>query len=472
MVVRLVKGKPMDRTTEGALAVPALARLGGWVLGAPSPRRIPPRVAATIRADQEDSEILVSLFQLVAVAFFWAVYTITPKAFPADVPFEPVPIALAFYLLFTLARLALALRGRLHRSLLLASSAIDVAVLLVTVWSFHLQYGEPAAMYLRAPTVMYLFVLIALRALRFEPGLVLLTGGLGALGWLVLLAWALAERPSVGVTRSFPVYATSYAILIGAEVDKVLSVLTTSAILALALHRGRKLLVRAATEQQAAADLARFFAPEVARRIRNEGLELRPGRAELREAAILFVDLRGFGRFVAAAPPQEVMSLLTEYQARIVGVVRRHGGSIDKFMGDGILASFGATRPSPTWAAEALRAVEDLVAEAASWRAERAARGLPAPAVNAALATGRVLVGTVGDAERLEYTVIGEAVNRAAKLEKHCKREGATAVIELEARRLAEAQGGRPAASWVARSGRRVAGLERPVDLLVLAGER
>jgi len=165
------------------------------------------------------------------------------------------------------------------------------------------------------------------------------------------------------------------------------------------------------------------------------------------------------------------MELLSEYQARIVAVVRRHGGSIDKFMGDGILASFGATRPSPVWAAEALRAVEDLVAEAARWRADRVARGLPAPAVNAALAVGRVLFGTVGDDERLEYTVIGDAVNRAAKLEKHCKREGAAAVIEVEARRLAEAQGGRAAAAWVARPGRRVEGLEQPVDLLVLAGE-
>ncbi|MCL6607130.1 MAG: adenylate/guanylate cyclase domain-containing protein [Geminicoccaceae bacterium] len=449
----------------------ALARFGGLVLGGPSPERVPPSVAAAIRHEQDSSEVLVSLVQAAALVFFAAVYTLTPKAFPPTVPFEPVPIALGFYLLFTLARSTLALHGRLRRGLLVASAAIDVTVLMVTIWSFHLQYGQPAAMYLRAPTLMYLFVLIALRALRFEPGLVLLTGGLGALGWLVLLGWALAEQPSVGVTRSFPEYAMSYAILIGAEVDKVLSILATTAILALALHRGRKLLVRAATEQQAAADLSRFFAPEVAGRIRNESLELRPGQAELREAAILFVDLRGFSRFVAAAPPRAVMELLSEYQACIVGVVRKHGGSIDKFLGDGILASFGATRPSPSWAAQALRAVEELVAEAARWRADRLARGLPAPPVNAALATGRVLFGTVGDAERLEYTVIGEAVNRAAKLEKHCKREGATAVIELEAWQLAEAQGARPAAVWASCPGRRVEGLERPVDLLVLAGE-
>ncbi len=165
------------------------------------------------------------------------------------------------------------------------------------------------------------------------------------------------------------------------------------------------------------------------------------------------------------------MEFLSEYQACIVGVVRKHGGSIDRFLGDGILASFGATRPSPSWAAEALRAIEELVAVAESWRADRAARGFPTPAVNAALAVSEVLFGTVGDAERLEYTVIGDTVNRAAKLVKHCKREAAAAVIEHDALRRAEAQGWRPAATWVARPGRRVEGLERPIDLLVLEGE-
>ncbi len=448
-----------------------LPRLRELVAGAPPPAGLPPHVVTAIRAEQDSAEILVSLMQLAAVVLLGAVYTLTPKAFPPTVPFEPVPIALGLYLLFTLGRLALALRGRLARGVLALSVVVDVSVLLLTIWSFHLQYGQPAAMYLRAPTLMYLFVLIALRALRFEPGLVLLAGALGALGWLALLGYALLASPEVGITRSFPVYAMSYAVLVGAEVDKVLSILATTAILALALHRGRKLLVRAATERQAAADLSRFFAPEVAGRIRERGVELRPGRAELRDAAILFADLRGFSALAATAPPATVMTLLAEYQGFVVGVVRRHGGSIDKFMGDGILASFGATRPSAEHAADALRAVEDLVGAAEAWRAKRAARGLDAPAVNAAVAVGRVLFGTVGDPERLEYTVIGDPVNRAAKLEKHCKREAATVVMELEALRLAEAQGAKPAGLWSARSDRRVEGLDRPVDLAVLVGE-
>lgn len=458
----------MARTT---LSPPGRARLRDLVFGPPPPASVPPHVAAAIRAEQDSAEILVSLMQLAAVAFFAAVYVLTPKAFPPTVPFEPVPIALGLYLLFTLARLALAVRGRLVPGVLALSVVLDVALLLLTIWSFHLQYGQPAAMYLRAPTVMYLFVLIALRALRFEPGLVLLAGGLGAAGWLLLLAYALAADPTIGITHSFPVYAMSYAVLIGAEVDKVLSILATTAILAVALHRGRGLVVRAASEGRAAADLARFFAPEVAGRIREQGLALRPGMAETRTAAILFVDLRGFTRLAATASPEVVMALLADYQARVVAVVRRCGGSIDKFLGDGILASFGATRPSPGFAADALRAVEGLAVEASRWRAERAARGLPAPAVNAASAVGPVLFGTVGDAERLEYTVIGDAVNRAAKLEKHCRREGATAVVELEVLRLALAQGTPSAGRWTLRSGRRVEGLDRPVDLAVLVGE-
>lgn len=443
-------------------------RLRELVVGPPSPDRVPPHVAAAIRADQDQSEVLVSLIQLAAILLFAVVYTLSPKAFPDDVPFEPVPLALGVYALFTIGRLVLALRGSLGRALLVASVAIDVTVLLLTIWSFHLQYGEPAAMYLKAPTVMYLFVLVALRALRFEPGLVVLAGAIGALGWLGLVGYAILATPEIGVTRSFPVYAMSYAILVGAEIDKVLSILATTAIVSIALHRGRKLVVRAATERQAAADLARFFAPEVAGRIREQGLALRPGQAELRDAAILFVDLRGFSRLAATLPPAEVLALLAEYQARVVATVRRHGGSIDKFMGDGILASFGATGPMAGFAAGALRAVEELVTVAENWRAERLARGLDTPAVNAALTVGRVLFGTVGDAERLEYTVIGDAVNRAAKLEKHCKLEKAVALAEARALALAEAQGAVPDGSWVLFPGRRVEGLEAPLDLAVL----
>ena len=180
---------------------------------------------------------------------------------------------------------------------------------------------------------------------------------------------------------------------------------------------------------------------------------------------MLVVDLRGFTPLSARLSPPQVMALLADYQGRMVAAIRRHGGSVDKFLGDGILASFGAVRASATFAADAARAVEAVVEEAAAWAEARRADAEEPLAVGVALASGRVMFGCVGDHDRLEYTVIGEAVNLAAKLEKHGKAEAASALLPAETLALAEAQGFRPSLPWRRRAARTVAGVPGPVDL-------
>jgi adenylate cyclase len=460
-------------TTELAVADrvpgPLLARARSFVFGPPLPARLPERVESAIGEEQANAEILVSLLQLLAVATFAVLYALAPKAFPDSVPFEPVPVTLAIWGAFTLLRLWLAWQRRLRPWFLALSVVVDVTVLMVTIWSFYLQYQEPPAMYLKAPTLMYAFILIALRMLRFEPWLVMLAGLSASAGWLVLVAYAVLAEGGATITHDFATYAMSYEILLGAEFDKVVSLLMVTFILAIALVRARKLLFRAVTDQLAAAELSRFFAPEVAGRIRESAIALEPGQAELREAAILMVDLRGFTPLTRALAPAEVMALLSEYQSRVVAAVTGHGGSIDKFMGDGILASFGATRPSARAAADALHALEDLLAATARWAEERQAAGLAAPRVGAAIATGPVMFGTIGDHSRLEYTVIGDPVNLAAKLEKHTKAERVPALCTDAAYRQALAQGYRPTAPAEERPQRRVAGVDVPLDLVVLA---
>jgi adenylate cyclase len=316
---------------------------------------------------------------------------------------------------------------------------------------------------------MYAFILIALRTLRFEPRLVVLAGASASIGWLILVGYALFFDPGTMITHDFCEYMVSYAILVGAEFDKIVSLLMVTLILAIALLRARKLLFRAVADQLAAAELSRFFAPEVAGRIRASDGAIQPGQAELRDAAILMVDLRGFTPLSQQLEPGAVMRLLSEYQSRMVAALARHGGSIDKFMGDGILASFGAVRPSVSFAADALRAFDAVIDAAALWAEERGAAGLPAPAVGAAIATGRVMFGAIGDQTRLEYTVIGDPVNLAAKLEKHTKSERVRALCAAETWRLALAQGYRPGRPPDARAQRRVAGVDQPLDLVVLA---
>lgn len=460
-----------------------LARGRVLLFGMALPDRLPPRIRETIQKEQEQSEILVSIIQLIAIGSFGVLYELTPKGFGADVDFEPVPITLAVYTIFTLVRLWLALKRKLPRWFIAMSVVVDVAVLMITIWSFHLQYEAPPALYLKAATFTYVFILIALRTLRFEPVMVILTGIAAGIGWLILVAYAviheqscgsmeimeaLAGADSCGFTHMFSDYTTSYKILLGAEVDKIVSIMMVTAILAIALLRARKLLIRAATEHQAAADLSRFFAPEIAGRIRDTETEIKPGDAELRDAAIMMTDLRGFTPLTEKLPPRDVMALLSAYQSRVVAAISAEGGSVDKFMGDGILASFGAAVTSAEPAAQAMRAADRILRDCRTWQEERRTADLEAPAVGLAITTGRVMFGAIGDTNRLEYTVIGDPVNVVAKLEKHTKAESVAALSTAEAYDQALEQGYRPPLDREKRVEREVEGVPTLLDLIIL----
>jgi len=431
--------------------------------------RLPTRVREQIRAQQDRSEILIGWFQLTVVVILGTLYLISPKTFAEDADFAPVPWALTIYLVLTVIRLTWAHRRRLPAWSLATSVVFDMLLLMVLIWSFHLQYQQPASFYLKAPTLLYVFIFIALRALRFEARFVLLAGVVAAVGWGVMIVYVIAIDPTdTMITRNYVTYMTSNAILLGAEFDKIISILLVTGIIAVALQRAKGLLVRAVTEQTAARELSRFFDPEIAARIKGSEQEIRAGTGELRDAAILNLDMRGFTKLVGQASADEVVGLLAEYQARMVPVIQKHGGTIDKFLGDGIMATFGATLPSETYAADALAALEEALREARDWQAERKAEGRPSPNVNGAVATGRILFGAVGDETRLEYTVIGDAVNLSAKLEKANKDLGARAVCDAASYELALQQGYQPTEEKLRHTAIEIAGTARPMDLVVV----
>jgi adenylate cyclase len=323
---------------------------------------------------------------------------------------------------------------------------------------------------LKAPTVLWVFIFIALRALRFEARFVVLAGLVAVAGWVLMVLYVVFGDPdNMMITRDYVTYMTSNAVLIGAEVEKIFSILMVTAVIAVALLRAKNLLIRAVAEQTAAQDLSRFFAPEIAARIKASEQKIHAGTGEVRDAAVLYLDMRGFTRFVAGTTPDKAMGLLSEYQARMVPIVHKHGGSIDKFLGDGIMATFGAAAPSDTYAADALRALDEAVAAAQRWREACEAEGQTCPRVNGSVATGPVLFGAVGDETRLEYTVIGDAVNRSAKFEEHNKVLSVAAVTDLESYERALAQGYEPSSALRNLPGATVVGLAEPVDLVVLA---
>jgi adenylate cyclase len=434
------------------------------------PEVLPERVRQAISDQQDRSEILIGWFQLAVGATFGTLYLISPKTFSAESPFAPVPWALSFYLGLTVVRLVWAHKSRLPSWSLAFSVIFDMALLMVLIWSFHLQYDQPASFYLKAPTLLYVFIFIALRALRFEARFVVLAGVVAALGWGLMILYVVTNDPGdMMITRDYVQYMTSNSILLGAEFDKIISILVVTGIIAVALQRAKGLLVRSVAEQTAAQELSRFFAPAIARKIKASDQQITAGTGEVREAAIVNLDMRGFTLLAAQEPPDQVIRVLGEYQARMVPVLQKHGGSIDKFLGDGILATFGAAFPSESHAADAVMALEEAVEEARLWREDCLAKGRPCPEVNGAVAAGPTLFGAVGNESRLEFTVIGDAVNLSAKLEKQNKVLGVRAICDRTTFEQARAQGYEPAEDKRQVAGTRVEGVGHPVDLMVLA---
>lgn len=447
-----------------------LKNIKSVIFGEPVSADLPERVREAIARQQDQSEVLIAWVQLFIVVTFAVLYGLSPKTFAANVMFAPVPYALFTYFIFTLIRLLLARSITLPGWFLSLSVIADMVLLMFLIWSFHIQYEQPASFYLKAPTLLYVFIFIGLRALRFEATYVLLAGASAAIGWMVLLAYAVFwENGMTDITRNYVEFTMSHKILLGAEFDKVISIVVVTLILALALVRARRLLVHSVTQAAAAADLSRFFSPEIARQITHSKSWIEPGHGETRRAAILHCDLQGFTKLSSGHSPDDVISLLAEYEARMVPVIQRNGGTIDKFIGDGILASFGAAVVTDCFAADCLKAMEDLMDESQSWRQAREQAGKVGLTVRFTAATGDVVFGAVGDASRLEYTVIGAPVNLAAKLDNHAKQAQVIALTTQNALEAAEQQGYNARKDTDARAAQQIDGVSGSVDLVVLS---
>jgi adenylate cyclase len=427
--------------------------------------QLPARIQRLVDAEEEKSERLITWVQLAVLALFAGLYFVAPR--PPDAAatmFEPVPLVLAPYAAFTLLRLGLTHRGFMPGWFLVLSMLVDVTMLWALIWTFHLDYGQPAGFSLKVPTFIYIFVFIAVRALRFDARFVISMGAFAVVGWIGLVAYALAATGPEMLTRNFVEHLSGPYILIGAEFDKLVTIAVVTVVLSLAVWRGRRTLVTAVREEAAGRDLRRFVSEGVAAAVTDAEDEVVAGRAEGRDAAVLMLDIRGFTAFAGGRPPDAVVAVLTSFHARAVPHVRAAGGTVDKFLGDGVMATFGAVTPSPTAARDALTALEAVMADAERWSAETG-QGLR---VNGAVTAGPVVFATLGHASRLEYTVIGETVNLAAKLEKHNKIEGSRALTTAGCLRRAEAEGFSAHATWTPCPARPVAGVDGTLDLAAL----
>jgi len=174
---------------------------------------------------------------------------------------------------------------------------------------------------------------------------------------------------------------------------------------------------RVVSEAGVRAQLQRYVSPRLADMVvGNPTLLGQPG--EWREATVLFADIRGYTRLIETTPGPVVLRLLDAYLARMVEVIFRHGGTVEQLIGDEIVVLFGVAEGGQDAPARAVRAAVEMVAAVRELSAGWASDGLPRFDIGVGIASGPVMAGTIGSAERRELVVVGRPMIAAARIQR------------------------------------------------------
>ena len=364
----------------------------------------------------------------------------------ATLPFERSGAYLAAIVLFALLGAPpylLARRGwggwKVTAVFLLIDAALLTYILIVPPPFFA--EGWTVQLNLRLPNFLYLGVFLVGMALSYSPALVIWTGVASIAAWTAGFLWV-AFLPDSNAYSSRDVLdgemRTSLAATLGRFADSKSVSLTTlynqvaflvlvTTILAIAVWRARLLVRRQAAAEAGRASLSRYFSPNLVNELATRSGEL--DRPQVQPAAVLFADMVGFTAISEKLAPDALVALLREFLGRLARIAFAHGGTVDKYIGDAIMVHFGTPRAKPDDPARALACAAAMIEEIARWNAERGARGEPAVALGVGLHYGEVLVGNIGDARRLEYTVLGDTVNVASRLERLTREAGSPLIV-------------------------------------------
>ncbi|TNF64748.1 MAG: adenylate/guanylate cyclase domain-containing protein [Rhodobacteraceae bacterium] len=334
----------------------------------------------------------------------------------------------------------------------------------------------PTAMTFEFGSFIYFFVILAGGTLAYSWRTILAIGNWTAVLWLGAagLVWYFGRtipELSAAANIAFGDDPELLKLLDPNNVDfdirlqEVVVFLITAFTLALTVRRFNRLLLGNAALERERANLSRYFSPNVVDQLSRNDEPLK--QIQTHDVAVLFVDMVGFTSYAARHAPEEVIGTLRAFHRRMEAEVFRHNGTLDKYMGDGLMATFGTPVATDRDAANALACARAMIDSLAEWNAERAAGGEPAIRAGFGLHFGPVVLGDIG-ANRLEFAVIGNTVNVASRLEGMTRQIGATLAVSDSLRAEILGRSGSDAgliSGLVPRGAQIIRGLDHPVEV-------
>ncbi|MBY0517565.1 MAG: adenylate/guanylate cyclase domain-containing protein [Bacteriovoracaceae bacterium] len=234
------------------------------------------------------------------------------------------------------------------------------------------------------------------------------------------VVFAALRSEGITLTKKFAEYLNPNTIIIGVEIDKMIAVLIVGGFLVLSVIRKKRLLNKFVIKLIKESALEKLVGKNSLASFDIMSKELVPGFGKVRNASTMMIDLRGFSRLSYTISPEKIIKILGEYQTIAAEAIFKNGGSIDKYLGDGILAHFGVINDLPGYSAQALKTAEALDEKLSLWVDQWGKEGIEL-GFGISITNGPVIFGVIGHEERMEITTLGESVNLAAKLEKHTK---------------------------------------------------
>jgi len=320
---------------------------------------------------------------------------------------------------------------------LLLDAGILTYILMVPP-SFYVEGWTPQ-LNLRLPNFLYLGVFLVGMALSYSPALVIWTGIASIAAWSAGFLW-IATLPDSVVSTSRDSFDSGLSAesVISRFLDprsvtltilqyQIVFLVLVTIILTLTVWRSRRLVHRQVAAEAQRSALSRYFSPNIVRELSTSGGAL--DQPAMQPAAVLFADMVGFTAISERLAPDALVGLLREFHGRLARVVFAHDGTVDKYIGDAIMVHFGTPRPQTDDPVRALACAAEMIVEIGRWNAERERAGEAPIGIGIGVHYGEVLVGNIGDARRLEYTVLGDTVNVASRLERLTRETGASLVV-------------------------------------------